>query len=111
MLLVLSPLRRRLVEALAFAASSADALLCETLPRRFPYRFAVNDSPCSMFVHVIAARQAWERPKPGRTICGWDYVAHGARVFLDIPPDFKRCGKCASVSAWHTLAEPPSDSD
>ena len=98
-------------DALALADDSANALLSANSVGSVPFRFAANDSAGSRFVHVIAARQAWERPKPGRTICGWDYLSCSAPVFQCVPVGFKRCGKCASVATWAHFEESVSDSD
>ena len=68
-------------DALALADVSATALLSAPADRSIPFRFAANDSVGSRFVHIIAARQSWERPKPGRTICGWDYLVQNAPLF------------------------------
>ena len=64
--------------ALALADASASSLLGEPALNAAQPRFATNDSTGSKFVHIIAMRQAWERPKPGRTVCGWDYLTQRA---------------------------------
>ena len=100
-------------DALALADASAAALLGDPALRTAPFRFATNESTGSKFVHLIASRQAWERPKPGRTVCGWDYLSQHASLFHLLPFEFKRCCKCASPAAWARFDEPlaPSDSD
>ena len=98
-------------DVLALADSSAAVLLGEPAVRAVPFRFATNVSAGSKFVHIIASRQAWERPKPGRTICGWDYLAQSAPLFQMLPVDFRRCGKCASAASWARFDDPVSDSD
>ena len=97
--------------ALALADASASSLLGEPALNAAQPRFTTNDSTGSQFVHIIASRQAWERPKPGRTICGWDYLTQRAPVFVELPSEFKRCGKCATAATWARFLEVPSDSD
>ena len=97
--------------ALALADASASALLTEPALVAAQPRFTTNDSTGSQFVHIIAARQAWERPKPGRTICGWDYLTQRAPVFFELPSGLKRCGTCATAIAWQRFIDVPSDSD
>ena len=98
-------------DALALADESANSLLSTNTEGSAPFRFAANDTAGSRFVHIIAARQAWERPKPGRTNCGWDYLSSAAPLFQCVPLGFKRCGKCASVATWARFEESVSDSD
>ena len=98
-------------DALALADSSATSVLSVPTLRTAPARFATNDCAGSRFVHIIASRQAWERPKPGRTVCGWDYVSQHASLFPALPLEFKRCGKCASPAGWARFNEPPSSSE
>ena len=92
-------------------SSSAADLLSPPLAVDPSYRFAVNNSVGSQFVHIISSRQAWERPRPGRTNCGWDFLANQAPLFVSLPPLMRQCGKCASHPTWARLAEEPSDSD
>ena len=99
------------IDAIALADSSAAALLDASTARSAPARFATSDGAGSKFVHIIAARQAWERPKPGRTVCGWDYLAQRAPTFHLLPMGFKRCGKCASTTSRARFDDPASDSD
>ena len=76
----------------------AEAVLDE-LPEPIVARFARNTTG-TRSVHRIACRQAWERPRPGRTGCGWDYVLHGADLLTDLPSDALTCGKCGSAADW-----------
>ena len=79
-------------------ANLAEAVLDE-LPEPIVARFARNTTG-TRCVHRIACRQAWERPRPGRTGCGWDYVIHGADLLTDLPSDALTCGKCGSAADW-----------
>ena len=81
-------------------SSSAADLLTPPLAVDPSYRFAVNNSVGSQFVHIISSRQAWERPRPGRTNCGWDFLANQAPLFVSLPPLMRQCGKCASHPTW-----------
>ena len=76
----------------------AEAILDEP-PEPIVARFARNITGTKR-VHRIACRQAWERPRPGRTGCGWDYVLHGADLLTDLPSDALTCGKCGSAADW-----------
>ena len=95
--------------ALALADLSVESMLSDPTPSRFPLRFAVNELTC--YVHVIASRQAWERPKPGRSVCGWDLQVHNAPLFHELPVEFKQCGKCATASVWSHLRDAPPGSE
>ena len=97
-------------EATCLADASALALL-EPQPCGASLKFAVNRD--TSFVHLISDRQAWERPRPGRTSCGWDYVAHSAPLFVALPAAYRRCGKCCSPAYWEQLSscDLASDSD
>ena len=93
-------------------ADAATLALLEPQPGSTSCRFAVNE--LRKFVHIIiATRQPWERPKPGRTVCGWDYLAQSAKLFPCLPAEYTPCQKCAPSAAWDQFAcaGVPSNSD
>ena len=82
----------------ASSADLAEAVL-DDQPEPIHARFARNLSG-TRCVHRIAERQAWERPRPGRTGCGWDYLLHDAELLTDLSSDAITCGRCASAEDW-----------
>ena len=82
----------------ASSSDLAEAVL-DDQPEPVVARFARNVTG-TRCVHRIARRQAWERPRPGRTGCGWDYILHGADLLTDLPLDALTCGKCGSAADW-----------
>jgi hypothetical protein len=71
--------------------------------------FAENTS--TAFLHIIARRQAWERPMPGRTVCGQDHLIRNYAQHHYIPPHCKKCTKCANAENWASLVNINSDSE
>ena len=97
---------------LSLAESAAEAIL-EAVPAACvaKKRFTANEG--TEYVHLIADRRPWERPKPGRTACGWDYLLLKAPCFSSFPTQYKMgpCGKCATPSAWTALRQSLDVSD
>ena len=72
------------------------------------HKFTLNHD--TQYIHIIANRSAWEHPKPGRTLCGWDYVAQQGTLHHTVPRGAFRCGKCAKPAIWQQAMD-ASDSD
>ena len=83
------------------ATTSADlaAAVLDDQPEPIIARFARNPRG-TRCVHRIAERRAWERPRPGRTGCGWDYILNEAELLTSLPLDAETCGKCGSAFDW-----------
>ena len=99
--------------AIALAAFEPEAFDADALDDPPPaeagllHKFALSNTN---FVHIIARRMAWERARPGRTMCGWDYRAQQGSLHHTIPRTAFRCAKCAKPAAWQLRVD-ASDSD
>ena len=86
------------------AAALTAEVACEAKAKKRTDVFALNTATC--FVHLIARRKAWERPRPGRTICGQDFMGRGYAASHGYPllVDPRQCFKCAKAHEWEALA-------
>ena len=102
------------VQAIDETESAALSDLCQIIAEEQSASCSTDNyasNAATGFVHMIARRKSWERPRPGMTVCGQDYITRGYAKHVIMPGHLRQCLKCAKAHEWTLLDLAAYDSD